>query len=288
VSRVVVNMRAWPGRVGWRAARSARAPVRRLRDRTALVITAMPMSGVLPELLGLAAWLVVFGPMVLDAGFLTEGTAPSELRRWARAHPIASVRGTQPWRVLDLVAFNRTVLAHHGYRGRCPIIGADLLRTFGLLAERWWRPKRPPFTDGFAFGLHGWGRQLARASGSSWWSRDFGMPVVYAHAVAARALHMAYGTPRPYVTRDGSRERRGIWEANGAAYKGTFIELLGAAHTFDAIDSGELAEHLDAFAIQSVVSHSVRPDSTGAQHISELVRAQHALACALDEEAQAW
>jgi hypothetical protein len=258
-------------------------------NRASLIIGAAPWHRVLPERLGLGAWLLVFDGLVLDAGIVVDdGASARTVRSWARTHLVDCARGRVPWRVLSRTVFNRTVLYRNGYTGRCPIVGADLLRTFGLLAERSWAPKRADFADGFAFGLAGWGCMLARESGSVWWSRDFGKPVVYARAIAARSLRVTFGPPRGYRPPDGALERRGQWERDGSAYKGRFVELLGAAHTFDSVDAGELAEHLAEFRLDQVTPRAVDPDGAGAAHVVDVVRAQHALFVTLTGEVRAW
>jgi hypothetical protein len=284
--RAVVNVRCSPGRDGWRAPRRA---IPTVRDRAALIVSALPWRAVLPERLGLGAWLLVFCGLVLDAGIIVDdGASAREIRRWASSHLVDCARGRVPWRVLSRTVFNRSVLYRDGYTGRCPIVSADLLRTLGLVAEHWWAPTRADFVDGFAFGLAGWGRMLTRERGSVWWSQDYGKPVVYARAKAARSLRVAFGPPRGYRTPDGTIERRGQWERNGSAYKGRFVELLGAAHTFDGIDTGELDEHLGAFALEPVQPCAVKPDAKGAAHVTDIVRAQHVLFVALNREVRAW
>jgi hypothetical protein len=171
-------------------------------------------------------------------------------------------------------------------------VTADAIRVYGLCADHRWRPNRSEFRDRFAFGLGGLGRVSVRRDGRARWSNDFGSAPLYVTARAGHSSHCAWGPPRPYVTVDpltGERviERRGQWDGQ-RAYPGEFVELLGVASTFDGLDSHDVGEHLDAFDIEPVTPHPVELNAAGLAHAVALVRAQHQLLLALDDEAHAW
>jgi hypothetical protein len=95
----IVNQRGWPGRRGYRPPPALTTP-ERLRDRVALVLTVLPEPYTVSERLGLGAYLLVHGNLVLDAGIIVEsGLAerhPSAYRsvvEWARQHPVHTAAG---------------------------------------------------------------------------------------------------------------------------------------------------------------------------------------------------
>jgi len=297
------NVRRWPGRKGFKP-HVSRTWKRRLRDRSVLIISAVPALGVVPEQFGLGAWLVVLGGSILDAGIVVRTEADAfGMQGWAAQHPVDTVLGPTPWRVLDLETFGRAVLARLGYIGQRPIVGIDLLRTFGLLADAWWRPGRqyPRFRNGFAFGLAGFGRvrrgrdgtQLPGAAG---WSQDFGAPILRAATRGARSVEFEWGPARAYVERtvDAAgasieiREPRGVWGTDGRSYSGTFVELGGIADTFDGGEHNDPARHLVAFGLDPIAPQAVHADGAGAEHIAALIHASHQLILAVGDEAEQW
>jgi hypothetical protein len=307
--RCIVNDRAWPGLRHYRPPRRVRR-AERLRDRIAIILVVLPRLGALPERLGLAGFLVMHGNLVLDAGIVVEdGLAESDpdayraLIEWCRTH--ASPAPGQPtWRLVGLTEFCRDVLYRQAYKGRCLVLGADLGRTFGLLAA-WWSPTtRRGWREGLALGLPGWGIITKRADGHTRWSSNTGHPQLYVQAVGLRGIRVAFGRPRKsfpgtiparhgrpprQVTGD---ERWGEWDHNEEGqlvpYPGRFVDLVAAAFALDGIDHDDLADHLAAFGIAPVEPRAVRPDPGGATRMAALLAAQHRLAVAVDAEAAAW
>jgi len=303
VERREHNVRRWPGRKNFKP-HVSRVWKRRLRDRSVLIIGVVPALGVSPEQLGLGAWLVVLGGSILDAGIVVRAeTDVARMQAWAVKHPVDTVLGPTPWRVLDLETFGHEVLARLGYLGQRPIAGIDLLRTFGLLADMWWQPgwQYPRFRNGFAFGLAGFGRVRRGLDGTyppgaAGWSQDFGSPILRAATRGARSVQFEWGPARPYVKRtvDAAgapieiREQRGVWETDGRSYSGTFVELGGIADTFDGGEHNEPARHLVAYGRGPITPQAVRTDPAGAEHVTALIHASHQLMLAVDDEAEQW
>jgi hypothetical protein len=291
--RVLLAERASPGMDGYQAPKAVAATPERLRDRRALYVVGLPEVGAVPERFGLGAAIFARGGLVYDAEIVhpddLDAQARAQLERWCATHRVDTVLGPRRWRLLSLTEFSREVLFRRAYWGRCLVAGADLGRSFGLFAK-WWRPvkRKRRFRDGWQLGLPVWG-----VIGEDDWVQNTGTPRVYLGQRARRSLAVEFGSPR----RSFEGEPWGVWERRpgtrgpddaGVPYRGRFVELIATAFALDAIDSDDLADHLPAWGIEAVEPHVVRPDAEGAAHLAAVVRAQHALAVALDAEAARW
>ena len=295
VERRVINVGAAPDLDGYRPPVVYRE-TRRLADRMAYVGVALPELCADRDECGYAARLLVDGSRIVS-GLIGVGPGRSpaagrELGAWAEAHPLETVIGERPWKVVDLAGFNEDFYKQV-YDAHRLCIGADLLRTFGLLAERWARLRRGEFIAGFEFGLVGCGVVRERVNGSARWVADYNRPPLRAVARGERSTACAFGFPRPYGNkRTGNVQRRGQWErtkdGKWRSYRGRFWELLGLAHTFTGVSSSELGEYLTLFDLPPVTPHAVSFDDDGLGHLVAVVHAQHQLAVAIDQEAAAW
>jgi hypothetical protein len=187
-----------------------------------------------------------------------------------------------------LSVFNQTVFRRHGYIGRMPIVGSDLGRTLGLLAE-WWVPaRRRGFVGGWSLGLRGWG-VVVDGDEKRRWSSSYGHPKLYMKAVGAHSLVARFGWPRS----NPEGMRRGVWIRGPAGrdvpHAGSFIDLIGASYALDGTDSGELDDHLVAWGMEPQdVPYGTTVTPQGATNLHECVGAVHRLALALDAEAPRW
>jgi len=295
--RAFVNVRGWPGRHGWKPP-TVPSTLQRLGDRLAIVVVALPELGTIPERVGLVAWLLVLCEQVLAAGFAhaddlidRHAQRHGDLIAWADTHPVRTAAGVIPWKVEAVTPFcqarkPRGMLYRAAYVGRGVVVGADLGRTFGLLAQ-WWRPaRRRGFADGFVLGLPGWGEVTDRG-GRLVWNPDVGAPMLYAAALGVRGVHLAFGGARGW-----KGHHRGLWDrdAHGRRhpYPGRFADLVATSFALDGVDSDALSDHLPAWGIKAIEPHAVHPDAAGAAHAAQLLDAQHRLVIALDAEAARW
>ena len=289
-----VNLRYWPGLGGWRSPQKPASTVR-LKDRLGFYVVALPETGAVPERLGLGAWLLALGNVVLAAGvFYDDGLGERDpeaieaVQQWCDESPIDTPLGPLTLSCTTLTEFTTGAFVRHAYIGRCAVVGADLGRTLGLMAD-WWAPsRRPEFRGGWSLGLRGWG-VIVEGDGRSRWSASYGRPWLFVQGVSAHGTRAAFGWPRP--NKEG--ERRGVWvpNANGglSSYRGHFIDVVGAAFAFDGEDSSDLDDHLRLWGIEPVgATQAVAPDTEGVMVIVEMATAIHRLAMAVDSEAARW
>ncbi len=126
----------------------------RLGQRVGVVVHTAARLGAVPEAFGLGAALVIMGSSVFSGSLIVPDdlaeTSPGVLfaiEEWAKAHPLATTNGTRPWQVVRLLQFfDPLATAEKGeakpwafqpnaYSGAGFVVGADLSRTFGLVAD---------------------------------------------------------------------------------------------------------------------------------------------------------
>jgi hypothetical protein len=290
-ARAQINLRHWPGRSGWQLTENgSHAPG--LSDRLVLYLLALPERGVIPERLGLGAWLVALGSIVVATGVFYDDSlaepAFEGLARWASGNALDTPLGVCAMGCDPLSVFNQTVLRRHGYVGRMPIVGPDLGRTLGVLAD-WWVPaRRRGFKGGWSLGLRGWG-VVVDDGAKRRWSTSYGQPKLYIKAVGAHSLVARFGWPRS----NPEGMRRGVWvrgpTGHDVPYPGTFIDLIGASFALDGVDSGELDDHLVAWGMEPLrTPYATEVTPEGATTVHQCVVAVHRLALAVDAEAAQW
>jgi len=267
----------------------------RLKDRMGLYMVALPESGAVPERVGLGTWMLTLGRVPLSAGLFhddqLEARDPNRLlscREWCEAFTIDTPIGPLGLSCTSLSEFNTGPFLRHGYYGRCAVVGADLGRTLGLMAD-WWGPaKRPEFRGGWSLGLRGWG-VVSEREGRQRWSASYGRPWLFVQAVGSYGTRAAFGWPR----KNPEGKRRGVWvtNANGnlSSFRGHFLDVVGSAFTFDGVESSELEDHLGAWNIDPVdATSAICVDPEGCERAIAIVQAVHRLAMAVDSEAARW
>ena len=292
--RMQVNLRYWPGLGGWRSPQKPASTVR-LKDRMGFYVVARPETGAVPERLGLGGWLLALGNVVLAAGLFHDDRlgdrgpeVVQELRQWCGENPIDTPLGPLALSCTTLTEFATGAFLRHSYIGRSAVVGADLGRTLGLMAD-WWAPsRRGEFRGGWSLGLRGWG-VIASRDGKSRWSASYGRPWLLVQAVGNHGTRAAFGWPR----RNKEGKRRGVWVPNPnggmSSYRGHFLDVIGAAFAFDGEDSSDLDDHLRLWGIDPVgATHAVSPNADGARMIVKVATAIHRLAMAVDSEAARW
>ncbi|MHB8671601.1 MAG: hypothetical protein ACYDAD_13765 [Acidimicrobiales bacterium] len=252
----------------------------------------------------------MIGGMVLGGGIVFDDSLDDlrrrRLRRWAKRHPIETATGPLHLRTLALSSFNIEVLRHHPYGGRVTLVGVDLGRTLGLHSERHWPARKGGWADGWGLGLRGWGVWVRSRRDGRWrWRANTGFPL--AIRVAAVGVH---GTKAGFdrarqsqkyeaevragvLPADRTAGMRGEWDRTPAGtrrpYSGRFVDVLSAAFALDGCDSGDLDDHLVAWGLKPVgAPFAVSVDSEGAEVITRLVNAIHALTMVVDDEAARW
>ena len=275
----------------------ARPP--RLAERPGIVLHAAAETGAVPERFGTGAALVVLGRSVLDGCLFVPDhlpqTAPSQLarlRRWAEQHPLATTTGPRPWHVATSSEFfdpfarvekepaKPWAFQPTAYEGGGFVIGADLGRSFGLVAEHVVLP-RGRHSGAWQVWLPGWG-VLGR--GSSVRRRSPHRPCLYLRARRAgwQVSFGPCGTDR-YGKPAGKRDH------DGSPFEGLFVDLLSLAYAFDADRGATFAEHCEDFGMQEAdLPVALAVDERGAEEVTTAVGALHRLALRLDEEAASW
>jgi hypothetical protein len=265
----------------------------RVRRRIVLYIVSLSALDVLPEAFGLGASLLCVGGVVLDAWLIYDDGLNRDgvrsLQRWARrpANFVETCFGVRPYRLISLSDYNHEVLYAHGYLGHCTIVGADLGRTLGLHAD-WWRHARRKYWDNaWSLGLRGWGVPAPRDPSS--WVRSTGRTRVYVQGVSAYGVRIAFGKARPSF--DGEPRGRWVTLADGTKgpYPGRFVDIVSASQSLSGVDSDDLDDHLAAWDLPPLhAPFATKPNAAGAGIVTNLVRAVHELALAVDNEAARW
>lgn len=296
MSRATIAVRAWPGLGGYRPPRAPAPRPEWLTERQALIMHAFSLPGV--EQFGVGAWFVVVGQVILDVGIIVpDNLSRPELRRlqrWAAKHPVELVGGRLvPPRVLrkrdflaprakgdDLGPFLRSA-----YWGRGFVLGFNLGRTLGLLADRWAPATGRRWGDGWALHFDCWERLVVGRDGVARYCLRSHRPSLRVAALGIRGSKVEFGASPKF-----QGQYTGEWE-KGRPYKGRFLDLLPAAFALDGEDDDDMGRHLALWGVNGPTGgphFSALPDSEGATLALDIVRALHQLALRLDEEAAAW
>ena len=183
----------------------------RLWQRATVVVYAGARLGDPPERFGLGAALVVMGRSVLSGCLVVpddlaqaDPGALARIKTWAMAHPLAAAAASAaPWRVAPLSEyFDPYATAERGpakpwafqptaYEGAGFVVGADLGRTFGLVAEHVVEPRgrRSGSWQSVAAGLGRARWRLERAA-------SFAAPALPLYAISSGGLAAQLGAMR--------------------------------------------------------------------------------------------
>ena len=203
----------------------------------------------------------------------------NHFRQWAAAHPLDTLTGPAPWRVVTLREFfdpratreaTPWAFVPNAYnRGAGPVVGADHGRTVGLVAEHV-EPRK--------------GRSVG-----SWqvWPPGWGTP---------RPEHGDIGRVSPHRPPLYVSSRRKGWSVRFAPCEpgyGTrpapFLDVISAAYALDADRSAGFVDHARHFGIEAgELPVAVPVDAAGAARMAEAVSSVHAVALACDEESSRW
>lgn len=297
-----VNLHGWPGRgdvsdfVGERQSPSAE----RFGERPGVVLVATAERGATPERWGLGIALGVSGPSVSGATLIVaddlDGGRHDALAAWARAATVRTPLGPLRVRIATRTAWcdpDGSGLIGT-YRGGRWLVTADEGRSLGLLAD-WHAPATGRFRGGFSLGLPGWGGpgewRTRRGRRRTGWIARLHEPPLRVKALGGHGLGALWGRAgRRGLTPDG--QEAGHWEGRRGQRKpfgGRIVDLVGPAHAFDGLDTGDLGEHLGAFGLPPHdVPAAVAVDPASAAHLLDVARAVHQLVLALDEEGVCW
>jgi hypothetical protein len=288
----VVLLRGWPGTNGWTAPRPGLPEQPRLWQSAGIVLHAAarldPDGRVaMPEAHGLTAALVVQGRSV-SLGVLVvsddlaerDPTALRRIRRWAKAHPVATTIGFRAWVVVSLSEFYdpMATIEHHpwafhptAYAGAGLVIGADLGRTTALGSEHCGPRRGQRIDEGWEHVDDEWELWLpgVGALGPKGWKR---------RSPHRPSLHL--------------RPRRVGWQVSfgptdkgcgkyvgGRPWKGAFVDLLSLSYAFDADRGAGFAEHAEDYGLDlPALPLAVTVDEDGAEEMARAVHAIHDLA----------
>lgn len=293
-----MNLRGWPGTDGYRAPPDLAAHADRLGDRVGLVLVAssrVPDTGrchptSAPERFGLGACLVVLGRSVLGGVLIVPddlGAAHlyslGSVGAWATTNMVETVSGPRPWRVLTVSAFcdpratrecEPWAFAPNAYSGAGFVVGAELGRIFGLMAEHC-GPRRGANADAWELWLPGWGREHS----NGWKRASPHRPCLY-----ARARRVGWQVEFGPCGKGAGKRMRG-----GRPWRGAFVDVMSVAYALDADRGASFAEHRSDFGLNPVeLPVAVTVDEQGATQMVDAVRAVHELALVLDAEVGRW
>jgi hypothetical protein len=276
----VVELRGWPGISTWRPPSPRPAGYADgLADRNALVLHAAADVERDGDGFGLGAALLVTGRSRIAAALLV----PDDLERerlaalvvWASRQRLDTPRGRAPWTVATLRQFfdptakarGPLAFAPNAYGARRLVVGADLGRTFGLVAEHAGTSRRSP--GAWTLYLPGWGHQ----GDDGTWARALpDRPVL-------RLRSRRVGWQFDWGPTDHGRGRRG----------GAFLDLLAAAYALDGDRAAGYAEHRAAFGLEPApLPLRLTLDEEGADELAATVAGLHQMALALDGAAGHW
>jgi hypothetical protein len=288
--RFVVNIRGWPGVRAWKPPPPTPVYADRLGDRVSLVIAVAALSGSMPESFGLGAVRVVSGSTVLHGVLLVPDECDRNVRRsigrWARRHVLGTCMGPRPWRVATLSEFcdprasvkaSPWAFAPRAYTGRGFVVGVELGRVFGLMADHC-IGRRGSDADNWELWLPGWG--VRRSTGIRRSSPHRPSLWLSARRVGWRVRFAPCGSVRGEPA--GKR-------VQGKPWQGSFVDCLSLAYGLDADRGASYAEHRENFGLEPLEMPLVTTvDPAGAEQMAATARGIHEFALVLDEHASRW
>ena len=285
-ARRVINLRGWPGLEDWQAPSQPPVYTDRLAERAGLVVVAAARPGAVPESFGLGAYLEVIGPSVLTAGLIVPddlvGSDTDGLRSWSETQWLETTAGHRSWTVVTLSAFcdpRRGPLARRAYARAGWCIGADLGRTFGLMADHC-APRRGRNAGSWQLWLPGWGTQHANG-----WKK------ASPHRPPLRLTPRRVGWQVEFAPCGTDAHGRALGKRipDGRTWRGAFVDVLSLAYALDADRGASFAEHAQDLGLEPFeLPVSVSVDQEGAARTVEAALAVHRLAVVLDEHAARW
>ena len=306
-----INLHSFPGRgddMEWEN-RNQRAE--RLVEHPGLFLVGAAERYAVPERWGLGIALrfigsSVTGPYLVVADDL-QRRDPARfhaLQAWGSLHPVMTPVGLVPVEVLtrsQLCDPDVGVLTTTCYTGGGWLLTADEGRSLGLLAEHWSPAQGSRFQGGFTIGLPGWGQVGEWFDKGGYqhhgWRPLLHRPTFRVKAVGGHGLIAEFNKAgRGGRTFDGGHAghwERGRRQRGGRGrmlpFRGRIVDLIGPAHTFDGLDTGDLSEHLAAFGLPALdVPAAVSVDPDAASHLLAVALSAHRLAVAIDAEAAQW
>ena len=291
----VVQLRGWPGLNGWRPPTVPTGYEDRLGERNALVLHAAADADADGDRFGLAAVLYVAGPVVVSAAVLVSddlGRRHPEtlaaIEEWAATHAVSGRLGAPGWQVLTLSAFfdpfarvgcGHVAFAPDAYTGGAFLIGADLGRFFGLVAEHLGAARTTKRGDrwvgGWTVHLPGWG---GRRPDGRWYRRSPNRPELRMKARRV-GCQLAWGA----CGKDGEGRRY------GKRRPGRFVDLLSLAYALDADRGACFGEHrIDLGLDAAELPLAVQVDGNGAEQLAAAVANLHETALVLDARSADW
>jgi len=231
---------------------------------------------------GMASVLVARGRLVLHGLLVVpeniDPAALDALGRWAKRHPVGTLQGPAPWRVVTRSAFFSPTATRerqpwafvpNAYnRGAGPMVGADHGRTIALVAEHVTRRSGRNVGSSEAW-LPGWGVEHERHR----WKRRY--PDRPALRLESRRV--------------GWSVRFGPCETGHGTRGAPFADVLSAAYALDADRAAGFVEHARNFDVAAdELPVTVTLDAHGAVRMATAVGSVHALALRLDAEVGRW
>jgi hypothetical protein len=253
----------------------------RFGDRLGLVVYAAAKAGAVPERFGLGAALVVLGRSVIDAVIVVPDDSSEEKRAdvedWARSHRVKTMNGHQRWQVMTLSEFSdprHGLFMRIAYSGAGWVVGADLGRTFGLMAEHV-TERNGRNADSWQVWLQGWGVEHERGR----------IMRASPHRPPLRLTSRRVGWQVEFAP---SAKGFGKY-VDGHQWRGAFIDVLSLAYALDAQRGASYGEHrAQAGSTPTELPVAVEVSAEGAAEIAAAVESLHEFAVVLDEHSAHW
>ncbi len=256
---------------------------RHLTSRLCLHVVAAAASRTEGDRFGMAAVLVARGALLFHAVLVVPDETPPSTRgaldAWAEAHRVETAMGSAPWRVVTLSAFSDPratrerapwAFVPNAYTGRSTVVGPDLGRTFGLMAEHVVE-RRGAHRGAWEVWLPRWG--IVGDAGNVYKASS--------HRPGLRVASRRVG----WTVGFGPTERYHGKPTRG----GEFVDLLSLAYALDADRGAGFVEHAANFDVGvAELPLAVTVDPAGAETMARAVTESLRLTLILDEHAGRW